>query len=47
MKIMVKLNELRFELLGYPPYSPDLAPSDDFVFEVIEVTFPGENLAHI
>ena len=24
---MVKLNELSFELLPQPPYSPDLAPS--------------------
>ena len=28
MKNMVKLNELSFELLPRPPYSPDLAPSD-------------------
>ena len=28
MKTMVKLNELSFELLPRPPYSPDLAPSD-------------------
>ena len=25
---MVKLHELHFHLLLYPPYSPDLAPSD-------------------
>ena len=28
MKTIVKLNELSFELLPQPPYSPDLAPSD-------------------
>lgn len=32
MKTMVKLNELRFELLPHPPYSPDLAPSDYWLF---------------
>ena len=26
---MAKLNELSFELLPHPPYSPDLAPIDD------------------
>ena len=28
MKTMVKLNELRFELLPHPPYSPDPTLSD-------------------
>ena len=32
MKTMVKLNELRFELLLHPPYSVDLAPSDYCLF---------------
>ena len=27
---MVKIHELRFELLDHPPYPPDLAPSDFF-----------------
>lgn len=31
-KTVVKLNELRFELLPHPPYSPDLAPSDYWLF---------------
>ena len=29
---MVKLMELKFELLQHPLYSPDLAPSDFFLF---------------
>ena len=29
---MAKLNELSFELLPHPPYSPDLAPSDHYLF---------------
>ena len=32
MKTMVKLNELSFELLPHPLYSPDLAPSDYWLF---------------
>ena len=32
MKTMVKLNELSFELLPHPPYSPYLAPSDYWLF---------------
>ena len=33
MKTMVKLNELHFELLHHPAYSPDLASSDYWLFE--------------
>jgi histone-lysine N-methyltransferase SETMAR len=29
---MAKINELQFELLPHTPYSPDLAPSDYFLF---------------
>ena len=32
MKTMVKLNELSFELLSRPPYSPALVPSDYWLF---------------
>ncbi|KAM8718816.1 hypothetical protein ACLKA7_001514 [Drosophila subpalustris] len=32
MKTMAKLNELGLELLPHPPYSPDLAPSDYWLF---------------
>lgn len=30
--VMAKLYELHYELLSHPPYSPDLAPSDFFLF---------------
>ena len=33
MKTMVKLNEISFELLSQPPYSPDLAPSYYWFFD--------------
>ena len=29
---MTRLHELKFELLPHPPYSPDLAPSNFFLF---------------
>ena len=32
MKTMVKLNQLSCELLPHPPYSPDLALSDYWLF---------------
>ena len=32
LAIMAKLNKLSFELLPHPPYSPDLAPSDYYLF---------------
>ena len=38
---MVKLNELRFELLPYPPYSPDLATSDYWLFADIKKMLQG------
>ena len=30
--MMAKLHELHFELLPHPPHSPDLAPSDYWLF---------------
>ena len=39
MKTMVKLNDLRFELLPDPPYSPDLAPSDFYLFADLKRCF--------
>ena len=29
--MMPRINELRFELLPHPPYSPDLSPSDFYL----------------
>ena len=29
---IAKFHELRYELLPHPPYSPDSAPSDNFLF---------------
>ncbi|XP_011865157.1 PREDICTED: histone-lysine N-methyltransferase SETMAR-like, partial [Vollenhovia emeryi] len=42
MVAMSKLNELKFELLPHPPYSPDLAPSDFFLFPNLKKFLGGK-----
>lgn len=42
MKTMVKFNELGYELLPHPPYSPDLAPSDYFLFADLKRMLAGK-----
>ena len=42
MKTMAKLNEMGFELLPHPPYSPDLAPSDFFLFSDLKRMLAGK-----
>lgn len=37
-----KLNELRYEVLAHPPYSPDLAPSDYFLFPRLKIWLCGK-----
>ena len=39
---MAKLNELSFELLPHPPYSPDLAPSDYYLFADLKKMLQGK-----
>ena len=39
---MTKLHELNFELLSYPPYSPDLAPCDFFLFPNMQKWLAGK-----
>ena len=39
---MAKLNELSFELLPHPPYSPDLAPSDYYLFADLNKMLQGK-----
>ena len=41
IKTMIKLNELSFELLPHPPYSPDLAPSDYWLFSDLKKILQG------
>ena len=45
MKAMVKLNELSFEFLPYPPYSPDLTPSEYFLFANLQKWSKERDLA--
>ena len=39
---MAKIIELKFELLEHPPYSPDLAPSDFFLFPNLKKWLGGQ-----
>ena len=42
MKTMVKLNELSFELVPHPPHSPNLAPSDYWLFTDLKKVLQGK-----
>ena len=42
---MVKLNELKYELFEHPPYSPDLAPSDYYLFRNLKQFLRGKRFS--
>jgi histone-lysine N-methyltransferase SETMAR len=42
---MAKILELRYELLPHPPYSPDLAPSDFFLFPNLKKWLAGKRFS--
>ncbi|KAL6257504.1 hypothetical protein P5V15_011074 [Pogonomyrmex californicus] len=42
---MTKIHELHFELVDHPPYSPDLAPSDFFLFPRLKVSLGGQRFS--
>lgn len=42
MKAMAKFNELGYELLPHPPYSPDLAPCDFYLFPNLKRWLQGK-----
>ena len=42
IKTMAKLHELNSELLPHPPYSPDLAPSDYWLFADLKKMLAGK-----
>ncbi|GFV32159.1 histone-lysine N-methyltransferase SETMAR [Trichonephila clavipes] len=42
---MMKIHELRFELLGHPLYSPDLAPSNFFLFSHLNIALGGQGFS--
>jgi histone-lysine N-methyltransferase SETMAR len=39
---MGKLRDLHYELLEHPPYSPDLAPSDFYLFLKLKLFLAGQ-----
>ncbi|CAK9827513.1 Histone-lysine N-methyltransferase SETMAR [Anthophora retusa] len=42
---MAKLHELGFELIPHPPYSPDLAPCDFFLFRNLKAWLAGKKFS--
>ncbi|GFU76535.1 histone-lysine N-methyltransferase SETMAR [Trichonephila clavipes] len=42
---MAKIHELRFKLLDHPPYLPDLAPSDFFLFSQLKLALGGQRFS--
>ena len=46
MKTMIKLNELSFELLPHPPFTPDLAPSDYWLFADLKKMLQGKRFGY-
>jgi transposase len=45
IKLTAKLHELGSELLPHPPYSPDLAPSDFFLFADLKRMLAGKKFS--
>jgi histone-lysine N-methyltransferase SETMAR len=42
---MEKLRDLHYELFEHPPYSPDLAPSDLYIFPKLKLFFAGQRFS--
>jgi histone-lysine N-methyltransferase SETMAR len=42
---MGKLRDLHYELLEHPPYSPDLAPSDLFLFPKLKLFLAAQRFS--
>jgi histone-lysine N-methyltransferase SETMAR len=42
---MGKLRDLHYELLEHPPYSPDLDPSDFFLFPKLKLFLAGQRFS--
>jgi histone-lysine N-methyltransferase SETMAR len=42
---MGKLRDLHYELLKYPPYCPDLAPSDFCLFPKLKLFLAGQRFS--
>lgn len=46
MIAMSKIHDLRFELLPHPPYSPDLAPCDYYLFPSLKKWLGGQRFSN-
>jgi histone-lysine N-methyltransferase SETMAR len=42
---MGKVSDLHYELLEHPPYSPDLAPSDFYLFPKLKLFLAGQRFS--
>jgi len=42
---MGKLSDLHYELLEHPPYSPDLAPSNFYLFPKLKLFLAGQRFS--
>ena len=42
---MEKLRDLHYELLEHPPYSPDLTPSDFYLFPKLKLFLAGQGFS--
>jgi hypothetical protein len=42
---MSQLRECKFKILDHPPYSPDLAPSDFYLFPKLKKELRGKRFA--
>jgi len=42
---MGKLRDLHYELLEHPPYSPDLAPSEFYLFPKLKLVLAGQRFS--
>jgi histone-lysine N-methyltransferase SETMAR len=42
---MGKFRDLHYELLEHPPYSPDLAPSDFYLFPKLKLFLAGQHFS--
>ena len=46
IEMIAKLHKLHFELLPHPPCSPDLAPSDYWLFADLKRMIPGKRFGY-
>jgi len=45
--MLQKLKGFGWDILNHPPYSPDMAPSDYYLFRSTEHSFHGKNFVNL